>query len=119
MLTSSARRPDVFQKRREYIERQKSLPVPSLLFLDEFGVQPGMNRLYGGSVCGQPPVTTRQLRAKRLNAVGVLASNGPRALMSYTGSMNEARMLEFVGDHLGPPSRRATRSWWTGCGCTP
>lgn len=76
--------------------------VPSLVFLDEFGVQPGMNRLYGWSLCGRPPVITRQVRAKRLNGVGAMALDGPRALMTYTGSMDEARMLEFVHDHLGP-----------------
>lgn len=74
----------------------------SLVFVDEFGVQPGMNRLYGWSACGRPPVITRQVRARRLNAVGAMSSDGPRAFMSYTGSMDETRMLEFVRDHLGP-----------------
>jgi transposase len=92
----------VVEKRKRYVERQKSLPVPSLVFLDEFGVQPGMNRLYGWSVCGKPPVITRQLRSRRLNAVGAMTCEGPRALMSYTGSMNEERMLEYVHEHLGP-----------------
>jgi transposase len=61
-----------------------------------------MNRLYGWAPCGVTPMITRSTRGKRLNIVGAIAHDGPRGVMTYEGSMNEARFLLYIQAHLGP-----------------
>ena len=73
-----------------------------LVFVDETAARCCMNRLYGWAICGQTPVIKRSAHGKRLSIVGAIAMDGPRAHMTYTGSMNGDRMVEFVEEHLGP-----------------
>lgn len=65
-----------------------------------------MNREYGWSPRGEPAVITGKKRGRRLNIVGAMAMDGPRGAMTYTGSMNTERMVEFVENHLGPNLRK-------------
>jgi len=62
----------------------------------------GMNRLYGWSPQGEQAVITAEIRGKRLSIVGAMALDGPRGMMSFTGSLNTERMLEYVDGYLGP-----------------
>ena len=73
-----------------------------LIFIDEAGFIVGMNRLYGWAPIGEQAVIRAQTRGRRLSVVGAMALDGPRAMMSYAGTLDTVRMLEFVADHLGP-----------------
>lgn len=73
-----------------------------MIFLDETGFIRWMNRLYGWAPIGEQAVITASKNGKRLSVIGAMAASGPLAAMSYTGTLNEERMLEFIADHLGP-----------------
>jgi transposase len=70
--------------------------------LDESGVICGMNRLYGWAPIGEQAIITQSSHGKRLNFVGAMAMDGPRALMTYEGTKNTACMLTFTKTHLVP-----------------
>ena len=76
-----------------------------LIFIDEAGFIVGMNRQYGWAPVGEQAVILANTKGRRLSVVGAMALDGPRAMMSYEGTLNEARMLEFVADHLGASLR--------------
>ncbi len=61
-----------------------------------------MNRLYGWAPIGEQAIITQSSHGKRLNFVGAMAMDGPRALMTYEGTMNTACMLTFTKTHLVP-----------------
>ena len=73
-----------------------------LIFVDEAGFIDEMNRLYGWAPRGEQAVISAKIRGKRLSVVGAMAMDGPRGMMTFTGSMNTGRMLEYVENHLGP-----------------
>ncbi len=73
-----------------------------LVFVDETAARCCMNRLYGWALSGTTPVIKHNAHGKRISIVGAIAVDGLRAHMTYTGSMNGDRMVEFVNEHLGP-----------------
>lgn len=78
------------------------MDASKLVFVDETAARCSMNRLYGWAPTGETPVIKRCAHGKRLSIVGAIALDGPRAHMTYTGTMNGDRMVEFVNEHLGP-----------------
>ncbi|MFT4626933.1 MAG: transposase [Myxococcota bacterium] len=92
--------------REAFIDGQGALDAAKLVFVDESGVITGMNRLYGWAPSGATPMITRSTRGKRLNIVGAIAHDGPRRMMTYEGSMNEARFLAYISAHLGPSLKK-------------
>ena len=78
------------------------MDVRRLIFVDEAGFIVGMNRLYGWSRRGEQAVISAHTRGKRLSVVGAMSIDGPRGMMSFTGSLNTERMLEYVDGYLGP-----------------
>lgn len=73
-----------------------------LVFIDETGFIVDMNRIYGWSKRGQQAVITARTRGKRLSVVGAMALDGQRGMLSFNGTLNKERMVEFVREHLGP-----------------
>lgn len=45
---------------------------------------------------------TGETKGKRLSVIGAMNMSGPVAAMTFTGTLNEDRMLEFIANHLGP-----------------
>ena len=65
-----------------------------------------MNTRYGWAAKGQTPVIKHSAHGKRLSIVGAIATDGLRAHMTYSGTMNGDRMVEFINEHLGPSLRK-------------
>lgn len=95
----------MIERRKTYIAKQDEMDASKLIFVDESGVIKGMSRLYGWSPIGEQAVITRRTKGKRLSFVGAMAMDGSRGMMTYTGTMNTARMLEYVEHHLVPNLR--------------
>jgi len=76
-----------------------------LVFVDESGVNVGMNRLYGWAPKGEQAIITQAHKGKRLSIVGAMAADGPRGKMTFTGTLDGPGMVEYVQDHLGPTLR--------------
>lgn len=81
------------------------MEVPRLIFIDESGFIVDMNRLYGWAPIGEQAVILGNTRGRRLSVVGAMSLDGPRAMMSYEGTLNTPRMVEFIDNHLGPALR--------------
>lgn len=88
--------------REAYIAEQSSMDWAKLVFLDESGINVGMNRLYGWAPIGEDALILKRQRGKRLSIVGAMALDGPRGKMTFTGTLNSARMVEYIQKHLAP-----------------
>lgn len=88
--------------RTAFISEQPNLNTAKLVFVDETAVWCSMNRLYGWSPCGRQAVIKRNKHGKRLSIIGGIAEDGERGHMTYSGTLNGDRMVEFVMNHLGP-----------------
>ena len=73
-----------------------------LVFVDETAARCSMNRLYGWARSGATPLIKRNAHGRGRSVVGAIAADGLRAQMTYAGTMNGDRMVEFINDHLGP-----------------
>jgi transposase len=91
--------------RKEFLERQRAMDTRRLVFVDETAVHCFMNRLYGWSARGRQSVIKRDKHGSRLSVVGAITQDGLRGHMTYTGTLNGDRMLEFVMASLGPNLR--------------
>jgi hypothetical protein len=90
------------EAREAFRDAQPDFDTTTLVFIDEAGVNAGVNRLYGWSLAGTQAVIEAKTRGRRLNVVAAIALDGSRAMMQYEGGMNEQLFLTFIGQHLGP-----------------
>jgi len=65
-----------------------------------------MNRLYGWAPIGEQAVMKAETKGKRLSVIGAMAADGPRAMMSYSGTLNADRMVAYIENHLGPTLKK-------------
>jgi transposase len=100
---SEQERPDVQEKREAWFEGQLDLDPNKLVFVDETWATTNMAPLYGWAARGE------RLRAgvplgswKRTTFVAGLRLTGMIAPMTFDGSINGARFLDYVGRVLAP-----------------
>lgn len=87
-------------KRLAYVAAQEGLDPTKLVFVDESGLIPCMNRLYGWAPVGKQAIILRSTRGKRLNLIGGMAVDGVRGILTVAGSMNGEKVAEFLTSHL-------------------
>jgi transposase len=72
------------EKRAEYIERLKRVPVKKRVYIDESGVNTHLQREYGRAVRGREVEDVKRgNRFRRVNVIGALCSNGHIAVECY------------------------------------
>jgi transposase len=108
LIAREQRRPDVQERRRNFIIARRFVDPARFVFLDESGAKTNMTRLYGRSAVGERCNfhnahghwrTTTMLSALRVD--GVI----PEATLLVDGAMNAATFLGYVERCLAPALR--------------
>jgi transposase len=96
----------VQQERKAWSERQQTLNVEDLIFLDESSVNCGMTRLYG-----RAPTDERindyvpDVRFERESIISGMSLNGIQAPMQFSGTLNGNVFTTYVKECLAPTLR--------------
>lgn len=84
------------------MKAQPTLDVGKLVYLDEFGVSVAERRRYGWAPPGETPVIERPARGRRLNFIGAIALDGPRAFRTVDGYVTGYKFIKFLSEDPGP-----------------
>jgi len=96
-------RPDVAQRRAEWIVRQMGLDPEKLLFLDEFGAKTNFTRTHGRSLEGTRLVAKVPYgHWKSTTFVGALGLRGWVAPLVIDGALNGELFRAYVEQQLAP-----------------
>jgi hypothetical protein len=94
------------QQREAFKERQPSMNVDGLVFLDETGTSVAMSYNYGWAPPGVKPMIERPLRGKNVTLIGAIAVDGVRAIRRVENSVNGDEFIAFLREDLGPKLNR-------------
>jgi hypothetical protein len=78
------------------------LDAPKLMFVDAAEAYVSINRKYGWSRRGEPAIIIDSLHGKGISIVAGIAHDGLRRRMTFEGTLNGPRMLEYIEHHVGP-----------------
>jgi transposase len=83
--------------------KQSYLPVDSIVFLDESGVNTGMTRLYGRATGKERVVDSApENHKKNTTIISAIRFNGVTASMTIQGAMNGSIFTDYIKNHLVP-----------------
>ena len=103
MKAAEQDRPDVAQRRAEWIVRQMGLDPEKLLFLDEFGAKTNFTRTHGRSLEGTRLVAKVPYgHWKSTTFVGALGLRGWVAPLVIDGALNGELFRAYVEQQLAP-----------------
>jgi transposase len=106
-LASERDRPDVQQRRRDYLSAIETAAAARLVFVDETGTHVEMTRLYSRSLVGQRAYGKVSRRHRvNLTVIGAIALDGVRALMAHEGGTTREAFLHFVTHALVPSLKK-------------
>ena len=73
-----------------------------LVFVDEAGISVAESRRRAWAPKGVTPLIERPSRGRRINLIGAIALDGPRALKTIQGYVNGDQFVAFLREDLGP-----------------
>jgi len=103
LKASEQDRPDVAERRAEWLVKQSGLDPGKLLFLDEFGAKTNLTRTHGRSLEGTRLVAkVPSGHWKSTTFVGALGLRGWVAPLVIDGALNGELFRAYVEQHLAP-----------------
>jgi transposase len=100
-------RPDIQAARAAFQAEMLTLKAHQLLFLDEFGLNLALARLYARAPENQRAYAQKPLnKGQNHTGVGVLGLSGLQATAVFEGGMKGERFLSYVKEHLVPILQR-------------
>jgi len=96
-------RPDVREKRQEWLEKSHEMPANHLVFVDQTGINTRMGRDYGRAPVGERvigAIPERHYLSSTL--MGALRMTGEFVSLVYNGATDVAAMLAFINSQLAP-----------------
>ena len=101
MYPDGRSRQDVIHKRKEWQEKQKSLDITKLVFLDESGINLNMTRLYGwGKKNERVEDYVADVRFERTSIISAIGLNGYIAPMMFSGTLDGDLFSGYVKQYL-------------------
>jgi hypothetical protein len=96
-------------ERREFANRQATLPTPHLVFVDEFGINLAMTRSHARALRGQRGQSTQPFKqGSSLSVISALSLGGILAPMTIEGAVNGEVFDAYVEGFLVPALRPVT-----------
>lgn len=90
-------------KRTHWKEQKKELPTENLVFLDESGINIGMERRYGRAIGGKRVVDHSPLnKPKGITVLSAIRSDGVFAQANYPGGTTKEKFQQYMQATLVP-----------------
>jgi hypothetical protein len=89
-------------KERAFLQEIAQIPVESLVFLDEAGINLGMSRSHARAPIGERAFAKRPPKGGNISLVGAVRTTGMCGLYPYDGPVDGFRFLDFLNNQLLP-----------------